>query len=477
MVFLGLLLGSGMLLSAQPGSSLYFMQGVPQSNRINPARHPACGAYIGIPTLAPLSAQLSSSSLGYGDIIYPHPSEDSLITFLHPDGDQEAFLNKLNSLNYVVSYLGTTLLSFGFNTNAGFFSVDVSSRLDGNVYFPGDLARLALEGADDGETYNMDGIGADISGMQEIGIGWSGAIGNNVQIGIRGKALFGLGNLSTVNSDFSLGTSDDAWTLESDMLIKASLPFARVSYDDEDMIDDIVIDEDLESMNPWALARQAFNAKNFGLGLDVGIDYRPSNRWLLSASILDIGYIRWTDEIHEISYINTFTYNSQELDPLDLAEDESFDEYIDSVFSQLGDTLLNGLEMSPGEVYSRRLNTKLYLGASWEVAPYFNLGLLSRTDFLKGSIVEQITASANLAAGRFLNFTLSYSYINSYFKNFGAGIAFNAGPINLYVISDNVLNVILWPEEAHLGNLWFGMNIVFGYKKCKKPDMDRPLVY
>ena len=66
--------------------------------------------------------------------------------------------------------------------------------------------------------------------------------------------------------------------------------------------------------------------------------------------------------------------------------------------------------------------------------------------------------------------------MNNYWKNFGAGISFNAGPINLYVISDNSLNAIFWPEEAQSVNFWFGMNLVFGYKKCSQ-DQDRPLVY
>ena len=134
-------------------------------------------------------------------------------------------------------------------------------------------------------------------------------------------------------------------------------------------------------------------------------------------------------------------------------------------------------KFTPGEIYSRRLNTKVYIGASWYVTPKINFGLLSRTDFLKEAVVEQVTASANLAAGRFLNFTLSYSYSNSYFKNFGAGISFNAGPLNLYVISDNTLNVLFWPQEAQSANLWFGMNLVFGYKQFLKQDLDRPLVY
>ena len=107
------------------------------------------------------------------------------------------------------------------------------------------------------------------------------------------------------------------------------------------------------------------------------------------------------------------------------------------------------------------------------MTPNINFGILSRTDFLKSSIAEQLTASVNLSTGRFLNLTLSYSWINNYIKNIGTGLSINAGPLNIYVISDNALNAVLWPQEAQSVNLWFGVNLTFGYSE----KVDMPLIY
>ncbi len=474
---LGLILGALLQLRAQPSNSLYFMHGVPQFNRVNPARQPACGFYIGMPLLSPLSTELSSSSLAWEDLVYPHPTEDSLITFLHPEGDKQAFLNQLKPLNYVVSDLGTSLFSLGFRTGAGFFTLDVTSRVEGSLYYPGDLARLVLEGADEGETYILNGMGTDLSAFDEIALGWSGAIGDKLQIGVRGKFLFGLGNVYTSNSQLEVTTSEDVWNIESDMEFDVSLPFAEVVYDADGIIEDVIVDDDITNLNPMAMARLAFNKNNFGLGLDLGIDYKPSESWHLSASVLDIGYIRWTDEVHEVSYNAVYDYTSLEVNPFDFLGETGESNYFDSTFSELSDTLSGALEFTQGEIYNSRLHTKLFVGTSWYVTPKINFGLLSRTDFLRDKVVEQLTASANFAAGRFLNFTLSYSYINSYLKNMGTGISFNAGPLNLYLISDNTLNLIFWPQEAQSANLWFGMNLIFGYKQFNKVDKDRPLVY
>jgi len=474
---LALLLGAGLHMWSQTQNSLYFMNGIPQANRVNPARNPGCGFYIGIPILSPLSTQLSSNPLAYEDVIYPHPTEDSLITFLHPLGDQEAFLNKLKPLNVLLADTRTSVLSIGFSTGAGFFSLDLSTRAEGNLYFPGDLARLVLEGADEGRVYNMDGTGVDFTGFNEIVVGWSGAIGSKWQVGIRGKALFGFGNLSISRSELEVSTSEELWNIQADMEFSASLPFAEVVYDEDGNIEDIIIEDEISSMRPAALFKQSFNAKNFGLAVDLGVDYRPTDRWLLSASVLDIGYIRWKDEVHKMSFKTDYDFTGLEVNPFDFTGDLSFSDYVDSSFSAMADSLAGGLEFTPGGAYNSHLNPKLYVGASWWATPNINFGLLSRTDFLRETIFEQLTASANFAAGRILNFTLSYTYMTTYWKNIGAGISLNAGPINLYLISDNTLNALFWAEEARAVNFWFGVNLVFGYKKCARIDQDRPLVY
>jgi len=473
---LALLLGVSLQAWAQ-NNSLYFMNGVPQANRINPARQIDCGFYIGIPILSTLSTQISSDPLVYEDVIYPHPTEDSLITFLHPLGDQEAFLKKIKPLNVVSADTRTSFLSVGFGTGAGFFTLDLTTRAVANLYFPGDMAWLVLEGADDEEVYNMDGMGPDLTGFDEIAVGWSRAIGSKWQVGVRGKALFGFGNLSISRSELEVSTSEELWNIQADMEFNASLPFAEVVYNEDGTIEDIIIEDEISSTRPGAIFKQAFNAKNFGLAVDLGVDYRPTNRWLLSASVLDIGYIHWTDEVHKVSFKTDYDYMGLEVNPFDFTGDLSFSDYVDSSFTALADSLADGLEFTPGGSYSSRLNPKLYIGASWWATPNINFGLLSRTDFLRETIFEQLTASANFAAGRILNFTLSYTFMNSYWKNFGAGISLNAGPVNLYVISDNTLSAVFWPEEAQSVNLWFGMNLVFGYKECWNKDQDRPLVY
>jgi len=472
-------IAAGLHLNAQVTNSLFFMPGVPQANRVNPAIQPQCNFYLGFPGAAPLRFELASSTLAYQDIFHYDSGLDSLITFLHPNSDKQAFLNLMKPVNFVASDIGTSLFSLGFRAGGNFFSVDVTTRVDGNIYYPGDLFNLLIEGAHENQTYTLDGLAPDVSVFDEISVGWSRKILYNLDIGARAKFLFGVGDLASKYSEINVTTSQDRWTLQSDMLLNASLPFAEVKYDEEGNISDIIIDENLKKPDPSLISHYMFNFKNFGFAADLGVNYRPIENLVISASLSDLGFISWKDSIHEISYkVDNFDFEGIEVNPLTLSEDFTFGDLIDSSLTALGDSLSGFLSMKPGTSYTRMLNTKLYVGASYYVTPHINFGLLSRTDFLNDKISQQFTASANLSAGRYINFSLSYSYINTYFKNLGAGLSFNFGPLNLYLISDNALNIVFWPQEAQSANFWFGMNLVFGYKNFGgKEFKDKPMIY
>lgn len=464
---------------AQFNNTLYFMYGVPQSNRMNPAFQPRCGLYIGFPAFAPLRAEETSSSLAWGDVIYPHPDPqvDSLITFLHPDGDKEAFLDLLAPVNFFGTNLGITLISVGFRTESGFLNLEVTSRWDGHIYYPGDLARLMINGAIENTTYQLDGIGADLSVMDEISLGWSREIRKNLNIGIRAKVLFGVANLSTKNSEMSVYTSQDVWTIKTDMTYNASLPFADVVYDDEDMIDEIIINDNLENPRLNDIAHYAFNTGNLGLGLDVGADFRPIDKLQVSLSLLDLGFVRWNDEVHELNHSMVYDFRGFEVNPFDFSEDLSFGDYMDSTLQQMGDSITGFLNFTEGKSYTKRLNTKIYAGASYHLTPHIGFGILTRTDFLNKKIAEQVTVSANFNTGRILNYTLTWSYMNGNIKNIGSGLSMNFGPVNIYGVYDNFWNLFLWPQEARSVNFWWGINLVFGYKAFKGVEPDRPLIY
>jgi len=472
-----LLLG-GALLQGQVPTSLYFMRGVPQANRINPAYQPDCKFYLGFPTAAPLRFNLTSGSLAYDDVIFKSSTMDSLITFLHPEADKQVFLDKLKDVNHLNFDFGTSLGSIGFRVNKSFITLDLTTRLETDVMYPGDLARMLIEGPDTAGSFELRGTGLNLSLYNELALGWSRTFGEKLSVGVRGKLLFGLANITTSSSSMHLSTSDSLWTIQSDMSLNVSTPFTTAdivgtTFDMEQFFNDL----GMITFSPEDILSRPMdfiNTQNMGYAIDLGVSYRPIPMLQLSASALDLGTMNWARNTVILNVEGEYSFRGLEVVP--------FQEIDTTMLQSMADSLAGFVTGELGSPYSYMLHPKLMFGAAFYPIPNISLGLMSRTDLLPDGPLEKITATANFTTGRFINLTLTYSYFLGYMKNLGAGVSFNVGPLNMYVISDNIGNNLLWPQEAQSVNLWFGMNLCFGYSRkaaVKKETVikDKPLIY
>ncbi|MFZ5941954.1 MAG: DUF5723 family protein [Bacteroidota bacterium] len=468
-----LLLG-GELLSAQVPTSLYFMRGVPQSNWINPAYQPDCKLYLGIPVAAPLRFDLTSGTLAYDDVIFKSATMDSLITFLHPEADKQAFLDKLKPVNHLSTEVGFTLASFGFKANKSFFSFYLTPRIEADITYPGDLARMLINGPDTAGSFDLQGTGVNMAVFTEASLGWSRKFGDKLSVGVRGKILFGIAGLNTKSSAINLTTSDSLWSIRSDMQVSMATPFTS-----QDMIGSTFLLSDVLSGMGDAFDQMAFdipwdfiNFENLGFALDLGVDFRPIPQLQLSASALDLGYMNWSRNTVNMNIEGQYDFRGLEVIP--------FQSVDTMMFQNMADSLAGFVTGDIGEPFSYRLHPKIMVGAAFYPIPKISIGLMSRTDLLEDGLRQKFTATANLTTGRFINLTFTYSYYLGYMKNLGAGFSFNVGPLNLYLISDNIGNNLLWPQEAQSVNLWFGMNLCFGYRQPKVQKAveykDKPLI-
>jgi hypothetical protein len=131
------------------------------------------------------------------------------------------------------------------------------------------------------------------------------------------------------------------------------------------------------------------------------------------------------------------------------------------------------------------LPVKLYVGGSYQIIDQIGIGILSRTEYYKKRLREQLTLSANFSPLKFLSFSLSYTIMNNTYNNFGFGFSSRLGPFNLYMISDNIplayaveqSSQMIIPYRAKVLNLRIGLNLAFGCGKVRKDLRDLPLIY
>ena len=454
----------------QQSNILYFMNGVPQSYLVNPATQPNCELYIGVPAISPAQVFFENSSFSISDVMWYE--RDTTRLFINTTESQRDFLRNIGNSNYISADLNTSIISFGFKTGNIYITYDLTERLSFRFSYPGDLIRFALEGNEDGDEFNLSSMGIEAIGFLEFAAGVSHKINDQLILGYRGKILFGHGNISTRHMDLNLITYRENWTFRSRFDLNATLPFIDIPVDENGdfQLDDIDKQEDLTTRDYVRMA-----TGNKGFAVDVGLHYMPMDKLTLSASLLDVGFIRWKYNTYNISQDAEYIYEGMEVD---------FGE-TDSIFDNFLDSVENTFIFSNSEKpYTSFLGAKLYLGGKYQIIDEISAGLLSRTEIFKGRIREQLTLSANFYPIKLVSASLSYSIMNKTFNNFGFGLSLKPGPFNIYLITDNIpltfateqSSGIPIPHKARSLNLRFGINFVFGCDKEKRITKDQPLI-
>lgn len=457
---------------AQDSQTLYYINRVPQSTFMNPAMQPKCNFFLGLPVVSSIQLDAGNNRLSLTDVIMKHPTEDSLITFLHPDAefDKSDFLSKIGDNNFFYEDFRTDLLSFGFRVKSWYFSFNLSEKLSTSINYPKDLMVLALEGNEGfiNQYADLSNLGVNATFYREYGLGISKEINKNLSFGVRVKALFGHANISSNFNDnnLSLYSSRDSLYLNADAAVYTSSPLIATTNSDGDF-DGFDAPENLEdSVVDLALAHN-----NMGMGIDFGVYFKPMDKLSLSLSVIDLGYIKWdVKDVTKLELKGNYSFKG-----VDVSDEIGNNDSGTDPFEDMLDSLENSFTVSStAESYKTTLGTKIYVGANYAVSKKFDVGFLSRSYFYNNNLNQAFTFSANVRPINGISASLSYSIMNGAYNNIGFGLVLGGAPLQIYVISDNA-SAALWGHKTTSVNLRFGLNVAFGCRQ-KKKKMDTPLL-
>ena len=468
-------------ISAQFSNTYYYMYMVPQANQLNPAFQPTCRSYIGFPVLSPLRFEVVSNSLHYNDVFTWNSSTGKYITFLHPEGDKQKFLDALKPVNVIRAGASSTLISIGRKEDEYFFTLDFSERMDQHVSFSRDLAEFLINGNQNQSRFNFSDLANNASYYHELALGVSYNFDDEFQLGARAKLLLGTGNVTTRRSDINMKTSIYEWNIKSDILVDASLPYVDLPVDEEGYldIDSIRSLSDLDQLDlllgiptglpdlitPSGLST-IFGIKNPGFALDFGFHYRPVEKMVVSASVLNLGFIRWRNSVYNFQQETDYTFEGLEY----TLEDDW----------NTGEALLDSLQDATKikvtkKAYTSYLSARVYLGAAYELTEKVRFGGVFRTRIHQYKFYNQFTISANYQPFSILSGSLSYSMYGNNYMNLGLGLSVRGGPVNIYFITDQAPSAYFWPKEFSSLNFRLGLNLVFGCDASGRKK-DRPLI-
>lgn len=420
--------------NAQNGYTQYRLPGLQQSQALNPAFAPDARFHLGLPGFTGYDVRAAHDGFALSDLVTVRP-DDSLAFSI------DNMIGKLGKANLLSFDSRFELLSVGFGGENNYFSLAISERIHGRLGYPRDLPILAWEGNGRqllGERASFDDLSFDFMAFREFALGYSHRFSNRLNGGMRVKYFQGHLNVHTRESLFGLHT--DAITYDLTIDGGGVVNTSGINALQSDSVD----------------AREIFfNNENRGLGFDFGVDYQYSDRLALSASVLDLGAIRWRYDTRTYS-AEPFSFTFQGVDMNDFLVDslDVFEELVDSLEQYI-------VTKEEAGSYRTSLNPRVFLSAQYQLTKRLSAGGMVHTEFMRNRALTTVAVSIDAKLGRTLAATLNYAYSSRSFANVGVGLSVRGGPIQFYAVVDNVLAAFV-PQHVRQVHAAVGLNFVFG---------------
>ncbi len=456
------LLFLGSVLLAQNKAVLYNFTAIPQSLSLNPGADVTYRWYAGVPLLSGISANVGSTGFSAYDLFADNGvnfnTKLRTIIFSTSRNDKVSLNQQLEVFQggfKVGDWNNTAYISFGM-----YEEFDVLS------YVPKDLAILALDGNQNylGKYFNLSDLNARAEMLSVFHVGYNKRENEKLIWGVRGKIYSSIFDArSTKNSGYlytipSNGNTMYEQVISADMLLNTS---GIAKYDDKD--DDSDVAKDIQ--------KRALLGGNLGLGFDAGITYYPKKDIQITASVLDVGFIRHTKEVESYRARGTYKYEGILPDFFTGTGGNNITEEFNDAFPR--DTLKGSYtswrpvkfnasaQYSFGQTEEESCNCK----SSDATAKYNNsVGLqyfamstprtpmMALTAFYRKKIFTGLEAKATYTVDSFSS------------KNIGLGLSTQIGPVNFYLMADNLLE-LRDVAKAQSASFQLGLNLIFAEKK------------
>ncbi|MFT5600619.1 MAG: hypothetical protein ACI9N1_000855 [Flavobacteriales bacterium] len=427
---------------AQKDFLLYGLDNVAQSQYVNPAFGTNSKAYFSFPLLNQ-SVGLSHSGFQFNHLVHQRAEDDSLV--LKPD----IAISKMTSINYLTSDIQNELFSMGFSVKKTFFSLSVVNKLQTRFMYPKDLFTIAFEGNGKsllGKRASFDGMGVDALSYLEIGVGFNREINDKLKIGGRLKYLNGMANIHTRKSDLGVFTDETTF----DLTVDGSFEINSSNIEQFTGTNGVIQTSD-------------FIGKNKGVGIDLGAVYKLTDKIELSASVVDLGVISWKSNVKSYE-TNNFEFRFEGVDMEQFLSDSS------DVLQTFVDSLETSFTVSENEeAYRTGLYTRVYIGGKYSLTEKVSVGGVWYNEFINSRYRAAITASGDVQLTNWLRAAVNYTYYSRDYKNVGMGFVINGGPVQFYLMTDNVIGFVA-PYATKNWHFRTGINFLIGRDKKIRDD-------
>ncbi len=428
----------GTAVTAQTMNSAYFTGDYKYRHDLNPAYGNEQN-YISWPALGNLNVS-THGNFGYGDVVMNNPmfgkgSDKKMTTFLNPyisSSDALSGFSKGN--NRISGNVDITILSAGFKAFGGYNTIELGARTSFGMSLPYELFEFAKNTGN--KSYDIGDVTANATAFAQLAFGHSHQIGDKLRIGAKVKFLFGgaRADMKMENLKADL-TADDKWTVTGKATANVSMKgFTYLESEEEyndpqrgtyRKVDDVDID--------------GAGLGGFGMAFDLGGIYKINRDWTVSAAVVDLGFINWSNNMQATNRSQSFIFNGFH----DTAVKSDHTNSLDNQADKYGDQIADFANLSDeGDQGSRStgFGATVNVGCEYTLPVYRKLtfGLLSSTRINGDHTWTEGRLSANVAPLKWLDGGINFA-VNSYTASMGWVLNIHPKGQNFFIGMDHLL--------------------------------------
>jgi hypothetical protein len=319
------------------------------------------------------------------------------------------------------------------NTQANFSNTALKLLFQGNLVNPN-------------ETLNQESFYTQTFVATYIGA--TKVFNNQWSVGVRLKKLNGIGHIETQKLNYTVQTdlnSNPAYALKikSDMAMQASGVFGTVLGAVGNTAKWRTLNADLKT-NLLA---------GSGVGLDLGILYKINGNLRVSASVINIGSLAWTEA-------NAVTGKTDGAGTFDWSgytyriggENATFRS--DSITRAIKKTFW---PVFASAAYSTRLPSVFYLGASYQLTRKQQVSAVFSSQTIGSESNTLLGLNYRIQLHDNLQLLSGVSIPNHSAMSFGGGLIWSPGPVQMYFMTDNITGLAI--DNAHRIQFQLGFHI------------------
>jgi hypothetical protein len=442
-------------INAQNKQVLYDFAGLPQTLMLNPGAKVDNKWYAGFPLFSQVSVKGGFTAFSVYDIF--SVNGENINTKIANQ------IQHFGKTEFIEANQQLEVFSGGFQwKNDMYVSFGYYQEFDFLAKIPRDIIDLSYYGNIDlNRHYSVNKLTARAELLGVFHAGISKKIAENWQVGTRFKLYSSAFNLYSKANKGSLVTTNGTTNIYEQQLQQIDILLQTAG---------LVLPYGTEADASYFVNNMLLGG-SLGLGIDVGFTHQYNEKWEVSGSALDLGFVYHTNDVNSYQIKGDYTTEG-----IDLIFDDTDDpaDYWQNIVNEFNeDVVLDTITSN----YMTFRPLKLYGALSYSFGNKLDD---CRFNTMPGFFVNKVGAQLFAAVGAVKTYaaaTLFYEhFFNKYFQtkltytidpfsfyNIGLGISTQFGPVNLYVIADNL---------AYLSNLYaaksasiqVGINVIF-YKK------------